>query len=210
MNILLVKQASLVCDGIFGLLKRHFPNSKLSLCSQYDCQEFLAYSEQANLIIVDIKMTKEVLKVIKYLKNEGKKVIAWVEDLRDDKLPEVFKLNLNGYIYYEVDEETLIKAIRQICAGGLFIHEPLSNRLLDIYTKSQSEQNEPPLELLSEREWEVLELLSKGYSNVKIANELFLSDKTVKNYVSSILYKLDVPDRTNAVLHALRKRWVSL
>lgn len=210
MNILLIKQSSLVCDGIFGLLKRHFPNSKLTLCNKNDQAEIYRYGEEANLIIIDIKMDTDVQQVIDHFQAKDKRVIAWIEDLRDRQLPEVFKMDLSGYIYYEIDEETLIKAINQVYADQRFFHSQLSNRLLDIYIQSQSDQVDPPRDLMSEREWEVLQLLSKGYSNIKIANELFLSDKTVKNYVSSILHKLDVPDRTSAVLYALRKRWVSL
>lgn len=210
MNILLIKQSSLVCDGIFGLLNRHFPNSQLKLCNQNDQEKAYEYGEQANLIIIDIKMDLDIQQLIDHFQAKNKRIIAWIENLRDRQLSDIFKKDLSGYIYYEIDEETLIMAINQVYAGGRFFHSQLSGRLLDIYIQSQSEQIDPPHGLMSEREWEVLQLLSKGYSNIKIANELFLSDKTVKNYVSSILQKLDVPDRTNAVLYALRKRWVNL
>ena len=210
MNILLIKQTSLVCDGIFGLLKRHFPNSQLTLCNQNDQEKAYKYGERANLIIIDIKMDLDIQELIDHFQERNKRVIVWIEDLRDRQLPEIFKMDLSGYIYYEIDEETLIRAINQVYADERFFHSQLSGRLLDIYIQSQSNNVDPPYDLLSEREWEVLQLLSKGYSNIKIANELFLSDKTVKNYVSSILHKLDVPDRTSAVLYALRKRWVNL
>ena len=210
MNILLIKQSSLVCDGIFGLLKRHFPNSQLKLCNQNDQEKAYEYGEQADLIMIDIKMDLDIQQLIDHFQAKNKRIIAWIENLRDRQLSDIFIKDLSGYIYYEIDEETLIMAINQVYAGGRFFHSQLSGRLLDIYIQSQSEQIDPPYGLMSEREWEVLQLLSKGYSNIMIANELFLSDKTVKNYVSSILNKLNVPDRTNAVLYALRKRWVNL
>ncbi|WP_235182989.1 response regulator transcription factor [Gracilibacillus boraciitolerans] len=61
--------------------------------------------------------------------------------------------------------------------------------------------------MFTRREWEVMELLTQGYSNQRISNQLYITDKTVKNHISSILRKLEVPDRTNAVLTVLRNKW---
>ena len=68
-----------------------------------------------------------------------------------------------------------------------------------------NEKCENPVDNLSEREKEVLELIAKGYSNKDIAKELFLSEKTVKNHVSSIFKKINVTDRTKAAIYAISK-----
>ncbi|WP_440897772.1 response regulator transcription factor [Amphibacillus sp. Q70] len=210
MKLLLIKQSSLLCDGMIELLRRQFPKSEIRHCNEKNEDELMKYGQESDLIILDIQMPIHVNQLANYYQSIDKKVIAWVEDLHDPSLASIFELALSGYIYYDINEKMLTNAISQIHAGKRFFHPLLADCLLEVYVQSQCKELNPPLDLMSQREWEVLQLLAKGYSNIKIANELFLSDKTVKNYVSSILHKLNVPDRTNAVLLALKKQWIHL
>ncbi|MBU5595616.1 response regulator transcription factor [Amphibacillus sp. MSJ-3] len=210
MKLLLIKRSSLLCDGMMELLRRQFPDCEIRHCNETNEDVLIRYGQQSDLIIIDIQMPVPLKQLANYYQSIDKKVIAWVEDLQDPNLASIFELALSGYIYYDVNEKMLTEAISRIHAGKRFFHPLLADCLLDIYVRSQHKEPNPPLDVMSQREWEVLQLLAKGYSNIKIANELFLSDKTVKNYVSSILQKLNVPDRTNAVLLALKKQWVHL
>ncbi|MBN6206727.1 response regulator transcription factor [Ralstonia pickettii] len=100
-------------------------------------------------------------------------------------------------------------AINEILNGYSFIHPYFSSIILNEYSRVTNREVTRPLGLLTKREWEILERMSSGYQNEEIANQLLISDKTVKNHVSSILKKLNVKDRTNAVLAAIENNWVS-
>ncbi len=210
MKLLFVKKASLLRDGIIELLKRQFSDSQIVCCDAKDERVLIDFAQQSDLVIIDIHTPIPVETFAKYFQSLNKKVVAWVEDIHDPCTTSLFALGLDGYLYFDMDEQGLTQSIQWIIEGKRFVHPSLANCLLEVYVRAQSKKPDPPFDILSRREWEVLQLLVKGYSNVGIANELYLSDKTVKNYVSSILHKLEVPDRTNAVLKALKKQWIYL
>lgn len=109
-----------------------------------------------------------------------------------------------GYVYKDVDPDALAGAIRAVHAGHVLLQPELAQALLS---------EEPPAEgraaALTDRENEVLALIADGRSNREIARALHLSEKTVKTHVSNILMKLDLADRTQAALFAVRSGLVS-
>lgn len=208
MNLLLIKQSSLLSDGIIELLNRHFKRGKIRQIHEVEDVKTKEYCLSFDEIIFDISLLNEIEPFIDDLKAKGKKLIAWVGSLDDSNLKTAFELGLSGYLYYDINEQMLIEAIQTIQSDVRFIHPLLANRLLEMFSKSQSDLEHPPLDRLIYREWEVLRLLTKGYNNSQISESLYLSENTVKNYVSSILSKLDVPNRTNAALLAIKENWV--
>ncbi len=106
-----------------------------------------------------------------------------------------------GYLLKDVSLEQLVTAIETVHGGGTLVQPSLTNRV------NQSLAGQTPQadrqEALSERETEILRLLSGGYSNKEIANALVIAEGTVKNHVSNVLAKLGVRDRTRAVLKAI-------
>jgi DNA-binding NarL/FixJ family response regulator len=114
------------------------------------------------------------------------------------------KAGARGYLLKDVSLEQLVEAVRTVAAGGSLVAPMVTQRLLAGVGRMQNqftslEQPDP----LTERETEILRLLSGGYSNKEIANSLKVAEGTVKNHVSNILSKLGVRDRTRAVLKAL-------
>src|SRR5579875_1726176 len=114
------------------------------------------------------------------------------------------KAGARGYLLKDVWLEQLVEAVRTVAAGGSLIAPMVTQRLLAGVGRMQNqftslEQPDP----LTERETEILRLMSGGYSNKEIANSLGVAEGTVKNHVSNILSKLGVRDRTRAVLKAL-------
>lgn len=206
MNFYFIKKPSLLRDGIQELLKRRFNGSHIICCNQFNHEEI----NEASIILIDVNEALTKLADLERLHNEGIKIVLWIEELASQEAKPLFKLGLEGYLYYDIDEDTLVQALKFIQEGKRYVSPFLGGMLIDVYRETHVKKPNPPLDLLSRREWEVLQLLVKGYNNVRIADELFLSDKTVKNYVSSILHKLHVPDRTNAVIKALKKQWLYL
>jgi NarL family two-component system response regulator LiaR len=116
-----------------------------------------------------------------------------------------------GYLLKDVCARDLIEAIRAVNAGESVLHPVIARKVVNRFARPPGEPSEESaLDRLTEREMEVLRLAAKGMSNMEIAQELVLSVRTVQGHLSNIFSKLQVGSRTEAVLHALRKGWLTL
>jgi DNA-binding NarL/FixJ family response regulator len=123
-----------------------------------------------------------------------------------------------AYCAKDIHPSKLIEAIHAVVEGKFVIDEEVMDRkALDSWMEKRTEfqssgYSDPgdPYEALSKREMEVLECVTKGQSNKEIAKELGISHQTVKNHVTAVLRKLNVEDRTQAAVYALRQGWVRL
>ena len=116
-----------------------------------------------------------------------------------------------GYLLKSVRGRELVDAVRAIYAGESVLHPSVARKILNRFVPtSDKHREEEPQEVLSEREVEVLRLATRGLSNKDIANELLLSARTVQGHLGHIFNKLNVSSRTEAVVCALKKGWVTL
>ena len=126
-------------------------------------------------------------------------VVALTSVLDDTSVIEAVRAGAIGYLLKDTESDELRRAIKAAAAGQVQLSPAASARLLrEIRTPEQS------LEVLTEREKEVLQLLALGKSNQEISRELHIAEQTVKSHVSHILGKLGVPSRTQAALYAIR------
>ncbi|MEH7336515.1 response regulator transcription factor [Neobacillus drentensis] len=109
----------------------------------------------------------------------------------------------SGYQLKDIEPDELVKAIRQLMKGENQLHPKATTHLLTQFS-SRNNEDKKPLEDLTRRELEVLKEIASGKSNKEIAASLFITEKTVKTHVSSILAKLELTDRTQAALYAVR------
>ncbi|WP_174614282.1 response regulator [Virgibacillus ihumii] len=142
--------------------------------------------------------------------------------IHDDEsyVTHALKTGAQGYLLKEMDSDSLIEAIKVVSEGGSYLHPKVTHNLVQEYRRlaqenmSRAAENNleyrKPLHLLTRRECEVLQLLADGKSNRAVAESLYISEKTVKNHVSNILQKMNVNDRTQAVVSAIRKGWVEV
>jgi DNA-binding NarL/FixJ family response regulator len=107
-----------------------------------------------------------------------------------------------GYLLKDAEAEETVRAIRAVANGEAIFSPSVAKRLMGCFAAPHPAIPAPTFPELTEREREVLELLARGYTNVAIAQRLFLSPKTARNYVSSIFGKLQVADRTEAIMRA--------
>jgi DNA-binding NarL/FixJ family response regulator len=108
----------------------------------------------------------------------------------------------SGYILKDADEEEVFRAILAVANGEAIFSPSIASRVLAFFSNKHISTAKELFPMLTDREREILHLLAKGKSNSAIAKELFLSVKTVSNYVSNIFSKLQVADRTEAVQRA--------
>lgn len=126
----------------------------------------------------------------------------------DEDIIEAVRAGVRGYLLKGGSADRLIDAVRAVAAGGAVLAPSVTRQLLDHAARAlppvMPTRAEASLDSLSEREEEVLRLLAKGLSNAEIAEQLILGEATVKSHVSSLLGKLGLRDRLQAVVFAYR------
>ncbi|KIQ64572.1 LuxR family transcriptional regulator [Kitasatospora griseola] len=159
-----------------------------------------------DVVLMDLKMPRvdgiEALRLLREQANPAKVLIVTSFTEHRTMVP-ALRAGAAGYVYKDVDPEALAGAIRSVHAGHVLLQPELAAALLaeDVPAPSQGRGGS-----LTDREREVLSHLADGRSNREIARALHLSEKTVKTHVSNILMKLDVADRTQAALWAVRNQ----
>lgn len=166
-----------------------------------------------DVILMDLKMPGtngiEASRVIRREFPEIRIIILTVAE--DDDMLEVILAGASGYLLKDVEPNELLKAIHTVFEGMPAFHPLVTSRLLGEYNRlSLPVRKEDEISLLTEREKEVLGLIAQGESNKSIAHKLFISEKTVKNHITSIFRKLKVEDRTQAAILAIKRRMVEV
>ena len=122
----------------------------------------------------------------------------------DEWVFDAIRSGASGYLLKDTPREELIQAIEGTASGKTHVDPDVAGKILAHAARTAPAPKTKIVDELSEREVEVLKLLARGLTNADIAERLFLSEGTVRNYVSAILAKLDVTDRTQAAILALR------
>ena len=166
---------------------------------------------QPDVILMDLVMPElDGIAAIRHIaaNQEQVRILVLTSFATDDKIFPAIKAGALGYLLKDSGPQELVQAIRQVCRGESFLHPLVARKLLD--ELSQPPAHPPTPDPLTQREVEVLRLVAQGHSNQEIANELTISDATVRTHVSNILSKLHLASRTQAALYALREGLASL
>ena len=166
-------------------------------------------SLKPDVVLMDINMPIiNGLKAIKMLKENNTSARIIVLTIHEDKeyLLETIRMGAAGYIMKDAEVEHLIEAIRMVYRGKIYIQSNLTSDIIKEFDSLPNSAviNKADENGLTQRESEVLMLISEGLSNREIADTLYISEKTVKNHVSNIFKKLDVCDRTQAAIYAIK------
>ncbi|AFM00593.1 MULTISPECIES: response regulator transcription factor [Desulfitobacterium] len=163
-----------------------------------------------DILLMDLNMPGvNGLEACRVIRRENEKIgiLVLTVDDSDEKVFQVLQLGVAGYLLKDVDPKTLIDSIRKVYAGQPILSPAVTGKLLgQLVHPSQSRDTCG----LSDRELQILTYVVKGASNREIGHALFISEKTVKNHLSSIFRKLEVDDRTQAALKAVRLKLVQL
>jgi Response regulator containing a CheY-like receiver domain and an HTH DNA-binding domain len=168
----------------------------------------LARELEPDVVLMDVRMpVLDGVEATRRLLEAGSKaqvIILTTFDL-DEYVFEALRAGASGFLLKDVEPAQLVEAIRVVASGEALLAPSVTRRLLDRFAASleASERTPPPeLDSLTPRELEILRLLAGGLSNAEIARKLVLSETTVKTHVSSVLRKLHLRDRVQAVVLA--------
>ncbi len=164
-----------------------------------------------DIVLLDINMpVMNGLEVIQRLKDTGINTSILMLTIHNEVeyLYKAEEIGIQGYVLKDSEADVLIKAIHQIYNGDVYIQPSMAAKL-HRRMNGKPEYNEAT-ELLTKREVEVLKLITEGMLNKEIADRLGISEKTVKNHISNIFKKIDVSDRTQAAVFAIKNKVVDV
>ncbi|MCI9109489.1 MAG: response regulator transcription factor [Lachnospiraceae bacterium] len=171
--------------------------------------------DKPDVILMDIRMPEmdgvQCTQIIKENYPEIKIIILTTFD-DDEYIFSALKHGASGYLLKGISADKLIEAIHKVYHGNAMINEDIAGKVVKMFSQLARENaavitvDEDYIKEITESEWKVIGLVSKGLSNKEIAAELFLTEGSVRNYLSSVLKKLDLRDRTQLAIWAVQWR----
>lgn len=160
-----------------------------------------------DVVLMDLKMpVMNGVQAIRHIQKDFPQVQVLVLTTydADEWVFDAIRAGADGYLLKDADQDALIKAIKETAEGRTPVDPSVAGKLFDQVAQHAPEHNSSLAGKLTSRELELLSLLVKGFSNAQIAGHLFLSEGTVRNYLSNIFTKLGVSDRTQAAVLVLK------
>lgn len=210
-RIMITDDHSMIREGLKSLLEL---DGDIEVVEEaVDGADCLAKLDAANpdVLLLDINMPKmnglEVLRVLKDRRSKVKVLVLTVHN-EIEYLMKAVDIGIEGYVLKDSESSELKKAIFAIVNGEIYIQPSLIPALNAKRVEKNEDENK--IEDLTKRELEVLKLLAVGMYNKEIAEKLNISERTVKNHVSNIFKKLEVTDRTQAAVFAIRNNLIQI
>lgn len=211
-RIMITDDHSMIREGLKNLLELEGDIEVIAEAENgEECLEKLASGIKPDVLLLDINMPKmnglEVLKNLKDRKSKVKVLVLTVHN-ETEYLMKAVDIGINGYVLKDSESSELKKAITAIADGENYIQPSLIPAL----NSKMIEKNEDELKIdsLTKRELQVLKEVAVGKFNRDIAKEMEISERTVKNHISSIFKKLDVTDRTQAAVFAIKNNLIQI
>ena len=212
-RVLICDDQATVCEGLAKILSSD-PEIEVAGVAQ-DGSEALALVEKTHpdLVLMDLKMpvVNGILATRKIHEQFPEIAVLVLTTYDDDEwVFDALHSGASGYLLKDTPPKTLIESIKGTLTGKTFLDPAVAGKLLGDYQSRPTARLAPTHFKLSDREQELLKLLACGLSNADIAQQLYLTEGTVRNYTSDLFKKLGVSDRTQAVVTALRYGLVDL
>lgn len=210
-KIMIADDHSMIREGLKSLLELEGSIEVIEEATDgKDCLDKLEKADP-DVLLLDINMPEmNGLEVLKELKNRRSKVKVLVLTVHSETeyLMKAVEIGINGYVLKDSESAELKKAIFTIAEGDTYIQP---NLIPELNAKMiEKNEDESKVDELTRRELEVLKLLAVGMYNKEVAEKLNISERTVKNHVSNIFKKLEVTDRTQAAVFAIRNNLIKI
>jgi len=216
-KLLLVDDHRLLRDGLAAILKESEDIEIVGSVSSGEEAIRLFPSLNPDVILMDIMMGGMTgIEATRWIKeqNNDVKVILISAEVKKELVTAGIEAGTDGYLPKDVEKEILIEAIRAVHNGGRYFNEAITNLVFeDLYQKKKmppGNGNSPLPNTLTKREQQVMTLIAAGKSNTEVANELFISTKTVNTHKGHILEKLGLKNTAELVKYAIRNNIIPM
>jgi DNA-binding NarL/FixJ family response regulator len=204
-NILIADDQALIRDGLKTLLE--LEEDFRVVDTAHNGQEAIkaVHTEKIDVILLDIRMPGmdgiETIKIIKKIRRDIK-VIMLTTFNDDEYIMEVLACGANGYLLKDIEVEKLVEAIRDVIQDKIILPSAVAEKLAEGLSRiTLKKKSSKEIDDLTEKEREISSMLVQGFSTSQIALSLFISEGTLRNYISNIYRKIGVNDRAKAVLY---------
>ncbi|TCP26021.1 LuxR family two component transcriptional regulator [Scopulibacillus darangshiensis] len=222
-KIVLIDDHRLFREGVRRILEMESQFEVVAEGEDGGVVEEVILEHEPDVVLMDINMPGiNGVEATRRLISRNPEVKVLILSIHDDEtyVTHALKSGASGYLLKEMDADSLVEAVKVVADGGAYIHPKVTHNLVNEFRRLATNGNKrvpsgfrdveyrKPLHILTRRECEVLQLMTDGKSNRAIGEALYISEKTVKNHVSNILQKMNVDDRTQAVVEAIKNGWV--
>ena len=212
-NVIIADDQEIVCEGLKRILESD-PEIRVSGIARNGKEALeLVEADQPDLVLMDLQMpVMNGVQAIRRLRQTLPElpILVLTTYMDDTWLFEAIRSGASGYLMKDRPRSELLSAIKGTVSGKSYIDPSVAGKVLESVATGSRKPTQEETFNLTDREREILSLLAQGLSNADIAHRLFLSEGTVRNYTSSLFAKLEVSDRTQAVIVALRCGLVDL
>jgi len=210
-SVMIADDHKMVREGLHRLLET---DGDICVASEaadgFECLDELK-KQKADVVILNINMPKldgiSTLKKIKEYYPE-QKVIILTGQSDIENLYKVYNIGIDGFVMKESSYTSLVKAIKLVYSGGQYIEPTLIPQLKNKMDNTTSKHKQTE-ELLTKRELQILVMVAEGLYNKEIANKLGVTEKTVKNHITNLFKKIEVTDRIQAAVYAMKNGYVN-
>lgn len=206
MKILIVDDDALIRDGLKMILELEEDIEVIGTASNGEIAYDMCREVCPDIVLMDIRMPViDGVKATKMIKKEYNDVkVLLLTTFKDSEyISNAVKCGAEGYILKSRSSESIIEIIRSVADGNVILDKEVASLLSEMVEDEGNTISYKDLDL-TEREIEIIELVSRGMSNKEISEAVFISEGTVRNYISTILAKLDLRDRTQLAIFYLR------
>jgi len=206
-RVLICDDQAVVCEGLKAILGTVNTIEVVGIANDGEQAVEAVAKLHPDVVLMDLKMPVmtgvQATRLIHSQFPEVHVLVLTTYDF-DEWVFDAIRNGAAGYLLKDTPRETLVSAIHGTAAGKTYVDPAVAGKLFNQISRGSAPPDASLVDSLSDRERDVLRLLASGMSNSDIAQHLYLSEGTVRNYVSSILTKLGVSDRTQAAVLALR------
>ena len=203
--VLLVDDQDLVRSGLRRILRRKDGFVIVAECSDGDEVAAAVAQHRPDVVVMDLRMKRvDGIEATRRLAgHDAPPVLALTTFNEDELLSGALRAGAAGFVLKDSSAEELIRAVRAVARGDSYLDPAVTSRVLSTYRRAAANRpSNDAVTQLTGRELDVLKLIGKGHSNAEIADELYISEVTVKSHIGHIFVKLNLRDRAAAIVYA--------
>ncbi len=210
-KVLIVDDHQVVRQGLRTFLELHEDIRVIGEADNGISAVEMVNLHQPDVVLMDLVMPQmDGITATQKIHSSGSpvKIIALTSFSEDDKVFPAIQAGAASYLLKDVSPDDLVDAIRAAHHGEARLHPDITRKLMEQVSQAKNLPTEIPVEQLTDREREVVRLVALGRNNREIAQELFISEKTVKTHISNMLGKLNLEHRTQLAIYAIKNKLV--